>query len=134
MAANAIAPCSLVPHPVTTTGSPAWRAARIATARRPADVSRPGASSFGGTPGTPELRRTTPRRRSTRPDSAGSAAIISVIHHGGPSRCAGAGSVAHGAGGPDSVASGSGWARTVGSNGGGSSMPPMIGSTTGDAD
>ena len=40
----------------------------------------------------------------------------------------------HGAGGPESVASGSGWARTLGSNGGGSSMAPMIGSTAGDAD
>ncbi len=131
IAANARAPCSLVPQPVTTTGPPFSSAPRIAVASRPAGVSRPGASRRGGTPGAPELRRTTPSRRSTRPARAGSAAIISVIHQGGPSRGMGWGRKAHGSGGPDSVASGSGWAVTEGSNGGGVSMAPMIGSAAG---
>ena len=100
--ANARAPCSLVPQPVTTTGAPFSSVPRIAVASRPAGVSRPGASRRGGTPGAPELRRSTPSRRRIRPARAGSAAIISVMWQGGPSRLLGWGRKSHGSGGPGS--------------------------------
>ena len=119
---------------MTITGSPASMAARIAAAIRPAGVSRPGASGVAGTRGAPDATSRAPSLRRTRPASAGSAAIISVIHHGGPSRCSGWGRKAHGSGGPDSGASGSGWLGTSGSNGLGGSMTPMIGSARGGAE
>ena len=61
ISATPSAPCSDVPHPVTTMGSPNRASSRIAAASRAAPLSAPAS------------------RPSVRSASAGSAAIISVM-------------------------------------------------------
>ena len=89
ISAAATAPCSEVPQPVSTTGSPASRAAVIAVASRAA--AEPVAAS----------------RSRMRPVMAGSAAIISVMWNGAVPRRLGISVEAHGSGGPGSGAVGS---------------------------
>ena len=89
IAATAWAAWSDVPHPVTMTGLPAPMAS--ATSR---------ASSAAAPAGSA-------RRTMSRSAMAGSAAIMSVMWYGGPSRQLGWELEAHGSGGPGSGASGS---------------------------
>ena len=89
ISATAKAACSDVPHPVTVTGVPLRMARRTAVARSAAALRRPAWLAM------------------IRAASAGSAAIISVMWNGGPSRCDGISVEAQGSGAPGRGAVGS---------------------------
>ena len=88
MSALAIAPCSLVPQPTTRIGDLALAASR----------SRPASSAADDEGCASRLR--------SRSASAGSAAIMSVITNGGPSRIGGIEDSSQGSGAPGSGALG----------------------------